>query len=197
MNDLIKLLAALGITLAADADQAAIDTAVAAATEKIKGLTSSATDAATATNEIAALKPQLTAAQAQVQTAVNEAATLRTHLAAERAARAGLAITRAINEGRLTEAQRADWLAKFTADKADFAAVETELGKLQKAVNTQSKTADLGARRAGLTGDQGKVRAINEAVSAYKAAHPGCTHDDAYRAVRQDKPDLFTADKAA
>lgn len=193
---IIALLAALGrpVADAAAVTDAQLESAVNEAVPVATKLVGDQASLVTATNETTTVKGQLTAAQAQVQTAVNEAATLRTALAAERAARAGLVITGAINEGRITEAQRPEWLGKFTADKSDFAAVETELNKLQKAVNTKSKTEGIGARR-GATGDQSKVRGINEAVTAYKKDHPGATHDDAFAAVRADKPELFTNDK--
>jgi hypothetical protein len=44
-----------------------------------------------------------------------------------------------VNEGRITTAQRAEWLGKFNAAGADFAAVSADLGKLKKAVNTKPR----------------------------------------------------------
>lgn len=193
---LIKLLAALGITLAADATD---DQAAAAINEALPKATSAIADQgklAPASNEVATLKPKVTALEAQVQTAVNESATLRTTLATERTARAGLLITSAINEGRLTEAQRPEWLGKFTAQGADFASITTGLGQLAKAVNTKSQTAGLGNRR-GQKVDNTRIAAINEAIEDYKRTHAGVSHDAAFNAVRTAKPELFTNDKAA
>ncbi len=186
---LIKLLAAFGITLAADATDAQATTAINEALPKATTAVADAGKLATAINEKATLQTQLTAAQSQVTTAVNETATLRTSLATERAARAGVVLTGAINEGRITEAQRAEWLGKFTAVGADFTSVQTELGKLKPAVNTKTKTSDLGGRR-GAPGDAGKINAINEAVSA-KMKESGLSHHEAYVAVKKAKPELF------
>lgn len=189
-NHIIALLAALGrpVANAAAVTDEQLATAV---NESVPVATQYVADAgklAGALNEVATLKPKVTAAEAQVTTAVNETATLRTALATERAARAGVVITRAVNEGRLTEAQRTEWLGKFTAQGADFAAVETDLGKLKTAVNTKTQTPSLGGRRG--VQDTGKIAAINEAVSA-KQKDSGLSHHEAYLAVKRAKPELF------
>lgn len=188
---LIELLALFGITLGADATDAQATTAINEALPKATTAIADQGKLTTANNEKGTLQTQLTSAQAAVQTATNESSTLRTSLATERSARAGLVITRAINEGRLTEAKRAEWLGKFTATGADFGAVEVEIGKLEKAVNTKSK-ADIGGRR-GQPVDQTRIRAINEEVLKYQAAHQGVSHDAAYSAVRLTQSHLFGA----
>ena len=190
MKDLIiKLLAALGQTVAADTpdDQLAglVDKGVTAA-KAMKP----ASEVAAANERATTAETQLTAARGEVKTAVNEAATLRTQLASERAARAGVVVSVAVNEGRITEAQRAEWLAKFTGEKADFSAVEGELKKLKVSVNTKSKVADLGARR-GASPGKSTVTAVNEALAAEMKA-TGCTRLEAMNALRTKKPDLFT-----
>ncbi|HSI08826.1 MAG TPA: hypothetical protein VK985_09545 [Rariglobus sp.] len=196
MKDLlIALLALLGITVPKETADDAFAPFIDQAKTKLADMKPSS-----AVNEIQALldtaKQQLTAANGQVTTAVNEAAALRTALATERAGRAGVVITTAINEGRLTEAQKPDWLAKFTAPGADFAAVQAELGKLTKAVNTKTKVPDLGARRGAKTGNQTTVTAVNEAINAIQK-ETGCTRPEAMAAARLKKPDLFNTEEAA
>lgn len=197
IEELIALLAALGVTLAPDADPAAISAAIQSATEKAKGLQTAST---TAANELSTLQAKLTAAEGKLATASNELTATKGELttktaaaAAEREARADLLLATAVNEGRLTAAQRPDWKTKLvTASNETFGAVAGELAALKPAVNTASKTAGLGARR-GQTDPQAKARisAINEAVSAYQREH-SVDHHSAYCAVKKAKPELFT-----
>lgn len=193
---IIALLAALGrpVANAAAVTDEQLATAVNEVVPVATKLVADAGQLATATNEVSTVKGQLTAAQAQVQTAVNESAGLRTQLAAERTARAGILITTAINEGRLTEAGRTEWLGKFTAQGATFETVEGELKKLVKAVNTRAQ-ADVGGRRGAPDAKaKSKITAINEAVSAYKKETGETDHNVAFNAVRQRKPELFEKD---
>ncbi|MBA4136760.1 MAG: hypothetical protein C0518_05535 [Opitutus sp.] len=197
-NYIIALLAALGrpVANAATVTDEQLASAVNEAVPVATKFVADAGQLATAVNEKTTLTAQLTSTQSQAQTAINEAATLRTQLATERTARAGVVITTAINEGRLTEAQRPEWLGKFTAQGADFAAIEGELGKLKKAVNTQSK-ADVGARRGATTSPEAKQRitAINEAITK-KMTAASCDRITAYNALRTEQPELFTNDKS-
>lgn len=185
---LIKLLAALGQTAAADTPDDQFAGLVDKGIDHAKGLKPAA-DLAAANERATTAETKLTAANGQVTTAVNEAAGLRTQLAQERAARAGVVVAVAVNEGRLTEAQRAEWVGKFTADKADFAAVEGELKKLKVSINTRSQVADLGGRR-GSPGDQNKVTAVNEALNAEMKA-TNCTRLEAMAKLQKAKPELF------
>lgn len=193
--DIIALLAALGQTVAADASPEAVSAAAKAAKAKLTDM-KPASEVTAANEALTLAKQQLTAVQGQVTTAVNEAATLKASLATERAARAGVVLVGAVNEGRLTEAQKPEWLAKFTAPGADFAAVQTELGKLTKAVNTKSNVADLGGRRGAKPGNQTTVTAVNEAINAIQK-ETGCTRPEAMAVARQKKPELFKTEEAA
>jgi phage I-like protein len=183
---LIQLLAALGITVAADADETALSTAINEATPKVQAGVQAQAQLVTVQGELDTTKASLT-------TATNEAATLRTSLATERSERAGLLITTAINEGRLTEAQRPEWLGKFTAQGADFAAVAGELGKLTKAVNTQSRTDGLGKRRNQPVSPEQKQRLadIEAAISAKMKVLNTEDRILAYNALVREKHTLF------
>jgi hypothetical protein len=183
-SQLIQLLAALGKTVAADATDDQL-------TAALNEATPIATAAVAAVNELATVKPKLTTAEAALTTATNESATLRTQVTAERAARAEAVLTAAMNEGRITEAQRPEWLGKLTAANADFAALSTELGALKKAVNTRSQVKGLGARKDEAAADTATITAINEAV-AKEEKESGLSHTDAYLAVRKKQPALFT-----
>lgn len=141
------------------------------------------------------LTTQLATARAETTAAVNEATQLRTQLGAERTARAELIVVAAINEGRLTQAQREEWLGKFTAAGADFAAVSAELGKVKKAINTRSQVDGIGARKGEAATGSATITAINEAVAEKVKAGTG--YDEAFAAVRREKPELFKPANAA
>lgn len=189
---IIALLAALGrpVANAATVTDEQLATAV---NEAVPVATKYVGDA----GQLATVQTQLTTAQSGLQTATNEAATLRTSLASERAARAGQVITTAINEGRLTEAGRSEWLGKFTATGADFAAVEGELGKLKKAVNTKSQ-AEIGSRRGQVNPEQKqRITAINEAITAKCKVLGTEDRNAAYLALQREGHELFKNDVTA
>jgi hypothetical protein len=186
---LLKLLAALGIELKPDATEADITAALQGALDKI------AADSACDTEEATAASNELATAKAALTAATNEAAAHKAAFTAERQLRADGVLVLAINTGRLTAAQRADWEPKLltAATNEAFTAVAAELAALQPAVNTASKTPNLGARR-GQPDPEGKKRiiAINEAIDAKVKATPGLTRDAAFLALQQEKPALFT-----
>lgn len=190
---ILLLLAALGRPApAADVNDAGLESAINEAVPVATKLVTDVGALTTATNEASTIKGQLTAAQAQLQTAANEAATLRTSLATQRSEHAGLLITVAINEGRLTEAKRAEWLGKFTAKDADFNTVAGELKALTKGVNTRSQ-ADVGARRGQKADTQTKQRvtAVNEAINAKMVAMNTTDRSAAYLALQREGHELF------
>ncbi|MDD2763480.1 MAG: phage protease [Opitutaceae bacterium] len=197
-EQLLKLLAALGLTVAADADDAKVTSAANEALLKAQAalaaqgeLTTAKTQLAAAANEKAALQGQLVTVTNEAATAKTRVTTLESQVAAEREARAEAVLTRAVNEGRIAQAQRPEWKSKLIA-APDFASTEGELGKLKKTVNTQSRVADLGARKAEQAASAETIRAINDAV-AKKQKETGCSHRTAYQAIRQEKPELFAA----
>ena len=194
----IALLAALGrpIADAANVTDEQLATAINEATPV-------ATQLVTAANELAAVKPKLATADQSLATAqtaltaaTNEAATLRTALSAERSARAEQVLVTAINEGRITAAQKAEWLGKLTATNADFAAVSTQLGALKKAINTKSHTDEIGKRRGVSAESKTRVNAINEAVTKKMKDLGTEDRQVAYMALRTEKPELFSATNA-
>ncbi len=194
---LIQLLAALGITVAADADDTKVTSAVNEALPKIQAaiaaqgeLAMTKTQLTAAVNEKTTLQGSLATATADATTARAMAGTLVKQLAAERDGRAEVVLTHAVNEGRITQAQRPEWKGKLVA-ATDFAATEAELTKLVKAVNTRSRVEGVGARKTEEAASAKTISALNEAVAAKEKA--GLTHFDAYQAVRKEKPELFSA----
>jgi hypothetical protein len=192
---LIKLLAAVGVTVAADATDEAISAAATDAIQKAGAAKTSAEGASQATADLAAAKNQLESLQTQLTAATNESATLKASIATERRERATLVVVSAINEGRLTEAQRAATIDELVA-APDFSAKASEIAKKKSAINTTNKLGNLGARRAEGAASEAKITAINTAVSAYIAEHKldaARDYDRAFTAVKSAKPELFAA----
>ncbi|OAM89336.1 phage protease [Termitidicoccus mucosus] len=184
---IIKLLAALGKTVAADAT----DEQFAAA---INEAVPFAQAAVTASASLPGMKTQLTIAQNEAAALRDERDTAKAAATSERAARAGQVVTIAINTGRITEAQRAEWTGKLVA-ASDFAAIEAGLTELKPAINTQSKVAGLGERKAEVAASAERITAINEAVARHckeNGLDPRKDYHRAFTAVKAAKPDLFT-----
>jgi hypothetical protein len=193
---IIALLAALGRPApAADVTDAALETALNEALPVATQFVADAGKLTTATNEATTAQGEVSTLKTKLETATNEATTLRTQLATERSARAEAVLVTAINEGRLTAAQKPEWLAKFTADGADFAAIEGEL-KLKKAINTKSQ-ADIGGRRSGAVASKSKITAINEAIAAKCTAMNTTDRNTAYLALVREGHELFKNEVAA
>lgn len=129
------------------------------------------TDLAARDTTIGELQTQLTAANDATKT--------------ERQARISMAITPALADGRITEAEKADWETKFGRD---FDGTLTAINELQPKVNTGDRTAGIGQRKG--EGASDTITAINEAVRAYQHEH-GVDYHDAYMAVKKTKPSLF------
>lgn len=204
-TQIIALLAALGRPLtnpSAVTDEqlaAAINEATPVATQLVTSNNEVATlrtQLTTAQNEVTAMKPKLTTAEAEVARLTGELSTAKTNASNERAARADVVLTTAVNTGRITEAQRAEWKTKLTAASGDFAAVEAELTKLKPAVNTQNRAAQFGARKNETNADGDAVTAINTAVQKHikeNGLDPVRDYNAAFQAVQKAQPALFTA----
>lgn len=194
-QNIIALLAALGRPLANAS--AVTDEQLAAAVNEAVPV---ATATITAQTELATVKPKLVTAEnevnvlkAKLQTAEQTLVSVKADAVNERTARIDTILTSAVNTGRVPQAKRDEWKNKLVAATAanDFTAIETEIGKLKPASNTQAKVAGLGARKPEELASINRVAAINEAIETKKKANPNISHTDAYNAVRNEKPDLF------
>jgi GTP:adenosylcobinamide-phosphate guanylyltransferase len=116
------------------------------------------------TDEVQTLTQRASTAEANLTTANNERQTADQARIAERAARAELVVTTAINEGRITEADRQQWVTALNT-AADFAAEAGKLATLKK-VSTTPQVQHLGQRK-GEGNEVAQITAINEAVRAY------------------------------
>ena len=120
MNKVVLLgaLAGLGINLAADASDDAIASSITGLAPRLNTGASAANESDTAKAEVTRLQAELAALKA---TAANEAKGIR-----------DAAITAAIQDGRLTEAQRATWYGILTASATNGLAVLNGLPKTAK-----------------------------------------------------------------
>lgn len=192
---LLELLVALGLVAANEADETKINTAAAAALDKVKRLPD-------LEGKVATLESAATVAANEKATLIAERDGLKTKLTkaesdlvAANTARAERETEIAVNEGRITQAERTDWNTRLTAD---FATNVAELNKKTKAaVNTRQQSAGLGSRKSEAAGNE-KMVAINEAVAAFATANKldlknSEQYHRAYCAVKQSKPELFAA----
>ncbi len=69
-------------------------------------------------------------------------------------------------------------------------------GALTKAINTQSKTKEIGKRRGVSPESKTRVNALNEQITAKMKAMGTEDRAVAYNALRQERPELFTATNA-
>lgn len=169
------------LALAEDASDEQIITAL---NEQRKKADDDAAALVVANNEKARLAAELTTTKGQVTAANSTSATAEEQAATLRKQRDGLELTAAVNEGRITEAQRADWAGRLVTD---YDKHSTELRALKPAVNTKSKTSGMGNRKGESVAPagQGDIRAINAAVAAYRKTHE-CDYAAAFNAVQAD-----------
>lgn len=180
--DRAKLIKALGLKPEATDDEiiTAANEAGSALANALQAKTTAETNLTTAVNERKTMEGQVTAANSARAVAEEKFNT-------ERKARINDMLTTAVNEGRITEADRPKWAGDLTAN---FDAKSEELKKLKKAVNTKSRTSEMGARRGEVNVSGNLITAINEKVRKFQKDH-GVSHDEAFAAVQRDNPELF------
>lgn len=163
------------------------DAQIEAAVEALLGQHAAANAKATTLEaNLTAANDRATQAEAAV-TAANSRATQA------EAARNEQLVTAAVNEGRITGADRAGWLGKLAGD---FAANSKALGELKPTLKTESQAQQLGGRRQE-SAQVDPVIAINEAVTAHMHTTGEKDYARAFAAVKAKQPQLFAAPAAA
>jgi len=133
------------------------------------------------TNEKTGIETQLS----EAQTAQSESAE---SLKAERKARIELLVNQAVADGRITQAQKAQWLGDLEAAE-DFDAKAEELANARPAIKTTPVTKELGEREGETQSNQEKILAlVNERMNPERH---GADYHDCYMAVQREHPDLF------
>ena len=178
--DLTKLIAALlavGITVPEGADLNAITAAVEAAKPA----------AASPSPAEAEAQQQAANERTAAKTARTELANARTELANARAAHATVLIDGAIRSGQVTEADRAGWVTQFAND---FAKAQSALAAVKPTTGLKTTATASGATMAKATANiMERAREVQTLVNERMAK--GETYDQAFNAVRAEKPNLF------
>ncbi len=185
IQQLIALLAKLGVTFANEAD----------ATEE---------NLATKLDEIATRNTTLQTSFSNEQTAHNlvkteftrvqgELTTAKTSFANERKDRIKDLLDGAITAGCLTAAERSTWETRLT-NEATFANERAELAKLKPKIKTQSVTLDMGGRKVEIANAAERQATVTELV-AKEQKDNSLSYDAAYARVQTAYPQLFAAMK--
>lgn len=188
---LLRLLAALGIEVPADAADDAFGPHVERALEKLNAATQAAEQTKTAANasaqSLAEAKARITALESEKGTLAAANTQAQAALRSEREARAALVVDRAIAEGRVAPAERA---ARCTtlANAADFGAEAAALQKLPAGLRTRTALADLGPSGRDQQDRQQRLIALvnarmGEGAASYDEAWAAVTASDAGKAI--------------
>jgi len=157
---------------------------------KLAAVMSAATTAETAKSEAETAKSEAETAKSEMETAANSLAEANSRIAAlereaqaAREAEANARLDVAETTGRITKAERAEWLPRLTG--ADREAQANALAGLKPKLNT--RPIDVTKQRVEIGDERGRREAIANAVSAYEAK--GMTYDEAWAAAKRD-PEL-------
>jgi len=161
---LVGTLAGLGINLAADASDDAIASSITALAGRLNTGASAANERDTAKAEVASLQAELAALKA---TAANEAKGIRE-----------AAINAAIQDGRITEAQRATWDGILTASASNGLAILNGLSKTVKTSGNGKNVADANA-----AAEAAEASAKNEGSGTATGFDRALAHQKAQRAA--------------
>lgn len=162
------------------------------------GLANTATDEEIKTKLTAAAAAltalaNVTSEKAAAETALaNERAAheqTRTALANEKKERATLMVANAIAEGRITAAQKDQWVNDLVTD---FAGKSVALANTRASgMKTTARTENAGARREDLANVTERRNILTDLMNAKMAG--GLSYDAAWAAVQREKPELFEA----
>ena len=131
---------------------------------------------------------QITARLHQLKTDSAALPAANTRAASAEHSRNATLVTAAINEGRLTPADRPAWEQSLAAD---FPIASRDLAALRPALNTTARVAALGARRDEMGVDINGITAINEAVAREMKDSANPDRNKAWSIVKQKHPELF------
>lgn len=98
---------------------------------------------------------------------------------------AGVVLDLAVNGGKITEAQRAEWEGKLIANGgAAFKAEAEKLDKLESSLNT--KALEIGGVKVNVADAQSRQIALNTAVAEAQAKNTKLTYREAFDQVKRD-----------
>jgi hypothetical protein len=180
---IIAWLKTLGIELANEAPEDAVQTALGGVAVK---LTETAELANGREAEISTLKGAAAARDKELGSRVTELETLRVEFQNERKARIGLLLDQAVREGRITAAQRPEWAGKLTAD---FANETEQLARVKPTIKTAAATEGMGGRKVEIANSRERIAKVQDLVAELQGK--GLSYDAAFARVRQEHAALF------
>jgi hypothetical protein len=150
---------------------------------KLADLMSAADTAATKTQEAETAKTEMETAANSLADANTRITALEREAQTAREAEANARLDLAEREGRITKAERSEWLPRLTGDKRETEA--NALGALKPKLNTAP--IDVIHQRVEIGDEKGRRETIANAVEAYE--RKGMTYDEAWNAAKKD-PEL-------
>jgi phage I-like protein len=142
-------------------------------------------------SEMATLQNTVAAHNSQLATARTDLANAITRADAAQMRLIGMILDNAIRESRITLAQRDHWKTEL---EKDFAAAETALANQQPALNTESKTRELGNQKYAYDTAAGRQAALTAYIGEQMAN--GLSYDDAWQRAKTEKAEVFVQMKA-
>ncbi len=197
---LIRLLAAMGVTLAPDAKDDAAKSAVDQALPKFEAANAAATELPTVKAALKTAETKVTALEGEKLELVNVKTTLEgkvtaaeTKFTAERKARAGEVVDAAITAGRLQAAKRDTQLLELV-NAADFDTAANAVLAREQRLKTKSGLGELKQKSAEVQSRQETVlELVNAAMEEtdIKALPAEERYDAAFKRVEKKNPSLF------
>jgi hypothetical protein len=182
-----------GVTIANDANEEQIASALASLEPKLTSAATLANEKATLSNEKQTLTGTITARDNTITQLTSERDTARTNFANERKSRIAGLLDGAVTDGRITAAERPQWETRL-GNEATFANEAEALGKLEKKMKTASITLQMGERKIDISNESQRQEVLGDLIAA-EMKTAGVTYDQAYARVQKSSPALFAAMK--
>jgi hypothetical protein len=193
MKPIIEWLRKQGVTIANDANEEQIASALASLEPKLTSAATLANEKATLSNEKQTLTGTITARDNTITQLTSERDTARTNFANERKSRIAGLLDGAVTDGRITAAERPQWETRL-GNEATFANEAEALGKLEKKMKTASITLQMGERKIDISNESQRQEVLGDLIAA-EMKTAGVTYDQAYARVQKSSPALFAAMK--
>jgi hypothetical protein len=195
MKKIIAWLGGHGITVANEATEEQVEAGLKQLDPKIASIATLNTEKTTLANERDGLKVAVANRDTTLQTLNQQVAAAQAAFANERKARIDGILDTAVTAGRITLAQRPEWATKLAVE-TNFANESDALSKLAPAMNTTSKTLQMGDRKVSIANVSDRREAVQTLVKTEMESSKS-DYDTAFARVQKNNPALFEAMKPA
>jgi hypothetical protein len=188
---IIAWLTKRGVTIANDATDEQLESAM-------EGVGANADKSTTFANDKATLDASIQQKDTTITTLTTERNTARTQFANERAARIDGLIGRALKDGRITGAEEATWRTRLT-NETQFANEAAAIEAIKPVVKTKSVTIQRGERKVELANESERTEMVNEIIEEIcteKKWDRKKDYSKAFNEAQRRHPALFEAMKA-